>query len=315
VRRERAPSAVQDLASGDFLRNIRDGGPQARQSEGLPPVDPAWIGATAEDTARNVVGALCRHHYGDSVCVDEVLAGPDAARGREYTVTLALSDRHVFGSCHSTQVQDFDRDTTALLEELRRADGWDQRIYRLKVQTPGTDRELAIPDDLWKCELFPCCVHWEAGGKRHCRHLQRLSDGSGAWRLADASPNYQRDRQALTQRQRDLRFDIEDADLIKVSIQVDTKSQKRLQKVKQALQLGHGAELAEGLRHLAAEESEPDDEAAGVEDPEVEDGLEAGASGEEDEGHGAAEEPEGNDEEAEEETEEMEDVLETRSVA
>ena len=35
----------------DFLRRLRDGGPQAASSgRALPPVDPAWIGDTAEAT-------------------------------------------------------------------------------------------------------------------------------------------------------------------------------------------------------------------------------------------------------------------------
>lgn len=298
---------VRDLAGGDFIRNIRDGGPQALQSEGLPPVESAWIGATAEETARNVVDALCQYHYGDSVHVDKVIAGADAARGREYTVTLALADRNIFGSCHSTQVRDFDRDTTALLEELRTVDGWDQRIYRLKVQTPGTDRDLTI-EDLWKCELFPCCVHWERDGKQHCRYLHRVAGANASWRLADCSQNHQKGKSVLTQRQKDQNFTIEDTDLVKVTVQVDSKSYNRLQRVKEAMQLSQEGDLAESLSRLAAEHPE-DGEAAREAADEAEDG--GGLHAEEDEEEPEElEEPEGLEEPEElEETSKMEEEL------
>ena len=42
--------------------------------------------------------ALCRHRFGDRVSVDEVIAGPEAAKGTEFVVTLALSDRTVPGA-------------------------------------------------------------------------------------------------------------------------------------------------------------------------------------------------------------------------
>lgn len=291
MRRGKAPAAVQDLVSSNFLRNLRDGGPQARQSEDLPPIDPAWIGATAEETARNVVGALCRHHYGDSVCVDEVLAGTDAARGRDYTVTLALSDRHVFGSCHSTQIGDFDRDTTALLEELRKLDGWDQRIYKLKVQTPGTDRELAVPEDLWKCELLPCRVHWERDGKRQCRYLHRVPDANATWQLSESEENYQGGRTVLTKKQRELRYTIEDADLVKVSININSRSLKKLQRAKAAKRLAGDGDVQEALRQLGAEEPEEEEEEpeGASEEGELEEEA-AGAPEELEEGGTAAEE-------------------------
>ncbi|CAE7767555.1 Psmd10, partial [Symbiodinium sp. KB8] len=58
-----------DVADG---LNLTDGGPQAMQTEGLPEVEAQWVAEEARDTARNVVNALCRHRFGDKVCVDEV---------------------------------------------------------------------------------------------------------------------------------------------------------------------------------------------------------------------------------------------------
>eukprot|EP00435_Cladocopium_sp_Y103_P001093 s3332_g1.t1 len=50
------PSAVQEiaeLASADFLRRLRDGGPQAERSEDLPVVNASWVAKDAHETARN----------------------------------------------------------------------------------------------------------------------------------------------------------------------------------------------------------------------------------------------------------------------
>lgn len=52
----------------------------------------------AAATARNVVDALCRHRFADRVSVDEVIQGPEQAKGTEFVVTLALSDRTVPGT-------------------------------------------------------------------------------------------------------------------------------------------------------------------------------------------------------------------------
>ncbi|CAK8998099.1 unnamed protein product [Durusdinium trenchii] len=74
------PSAVEELASAEFLQRLRDGGPQAERSEDLPDVDANWVAENANETARNVVTALCQHRFGEKVTVDEVIAGPPGSQ-------------------------------------------------------------------------------------------------------------------------------------------------------------------------------------------------------------------------------------------
>ncbi|CAK8998259.1 unnamed protein product [Durusdinium trenchii] len=204
------PSAVEELASAEFLQRLRDGGPQAERSEDLPDVDANWVAENANETARNVVTALCQHRFGEKVTVDEVIAGPPAAKGTEFIVTLALSDRMVFGSASSGQVQQFDRDTTTLLEQLKELCGWKLGIYRLKVQTPGVEEDLKSLEDLWRCELFPCYVEWVKGTSRFSRYLildrnkTAASDvGVTIWRLADCSENHVKGKLSNKQRSQD----------------------------------------------------------------------------------------------------------------
>lgn len=232
VKRDPPPLAATDLASAEFLSKVRDGGPQAVQAEDLPDVDPAWIGDSPADTARNLVNALCSYHYGDSVSVDQVYEGPEANRGREYVVTLALADPNVFGSCHSQQVRDFDRDTTCLIEELKTMDGWDQPIYKLSVQTPGTDKTMEIPDDLWKCEIFACRVQWEYDAKRDIKYLNRLAGTDHLWRLADIKENWDPQIGGLTERQRDAVFTVYPESVVAATLEANTESNLRLRAIK-----------------------------------------------------------------------------------
>jgi len=232
VKRDPPPLAAEDLASAEFLSKIRDGGPQALQAEDLPDVDSAWIGDSPADTARNLVNALCRYHYGDSVSVDQVYEGPEANRGREYVVTLTLADPNVFGSCHSQQVRDFDRDTTCLIEELKTMDGWDQPIYKLSVQTPGTDKAMEIPDDLWKCEIFACRVQWEYEGKGDIKYLNKLAGSDRLWRLADIKENWDPKIGGLTERQRDALFTVYAESVVAATLQANNESNLRLRAIK-----------------------------------------------------------------------------------
>ncbi|CAE8644808.1 unnamed protein product, partial [Polarella glacialis] len=186
-----------------------DGGPQAKGSEDLPALDPAWVTEDPWQTARNVVNALCQHRFNDRVFVDEVLAGPESARGREFFVTLALADKDVLGSADSGQLKDFDRDTTNLLEQLKeKLGGWMQGIYRLKVQTPGVDKELTLPDDLWKCELFTCRVDWVNGTSRYTKYAVLLSadNATSTWKLADCTENVDVKIGKLTKNQKAARY-------------------------------------------------------------------------------------------------------------
>jgi len=233
VKRDPPPLAARDLASTEFLSKLRDGGPQALQSEDLPDVDPAWIGESPSDTARNLVNALCRYHHGDSVSVDQVYEGPEANRGREYVVTLSLADRNVFGSPHSQQVKDFDRDTTTLIEELKNISGWDQPIYKLSVQTPGTDKIMEIPDDLWKCEIFACRVQWEDDSKRDIKYLNRLAGTEHLWRLANIQENWDpKVGERLTERQREAIFTVHPENIVAATLQANTESNLRLKAIK-----------------------------------------------------------------------------------
>lgn len=232
VKRDAPPLAAADLASAEFLSKLRDGGPQAVQAEDLPAVDPAWIGDSPADTARNLVNVLCRYHYGDSVSVDQVYEGPDANRGREYVVTLALADPNVFGSCHSQQVKEFDRDTTSLIEELKKIDGWDQRIYKLSVQTPGTDKTMEVPDDLWKCEIFACRVRWEYEGKSDTKYLNKLAGTDRLWRLADIKENWDPQVGELTERQREALFTVYPDSIVAATLEANTESNLRLRAIK-----------------------------------------------------------------------------------
>mmetsp|Transcript_49562 Transcript_49562/g.126281 ORF Transcript_49562/g.126281 Transcript_49562/m.126281 type:complete len:122 (-) Transcript_49562:14-379(-) len=66
------PSAVQEYASNEFIRLLRDGGPQAVQAEDLPEVDMNWIGRSPTDTAVNVVNGLCFHRFGEEIYAESV---------------------------------------------------------------------------------------------------------------------------------------------------------------------------------------------------------------------------------------------------
>ncbi|CAK8998257.1 unnamed protein product [Durusdinium trenchii] len=263
------PSAVEELASAEFLQRLRavrqeDGGPQAERSEDLPDVDANWVAENANETARNVVTALCQHRFGEKVTVDEVIAGPPAAKGTEFIVTLALSDRMVFGSASSGQVQQFDRDTTTLLEQLKELCGWKLGIYRLKVQTPGVEEDLKSLEDLWRCELFPCYVEWVKGTSRFSRYLildrnkTAASDvGVTIWRLADCSENHVKGK--LSNKQRSQEFEILHGDFLKVRTHIDKKSYSRIKKAREVLR--------NEVRGVAAALAEPEDDLSG--DPEA----------------------------------------------
>lgn len=258
------PSAVQELASADFLRRLRDGGPQAERSEDLPVVNASWVAKDAHETARNVVNALCQHRFGAGVRVDEVIAGQEAAKGTEFIVTLALSDRSVFGSASSGQVQHFDRDTTALLEQLKELHEWKLGIYRLKVQTPGVEEELKSLDDLWKCEFFPCYVEWVKGTSRYSRYLvldqqktASAKERATIWRLADCSENHIKGHM-LTAKQKSQEFEILHEDFLKVRTHIDKKSYSRIKKAREVLR---------SRPEAATEEEEAEDEDLG--DPEA----------------------------------------------
>lgn len=238
------PAAVEELASAEFLRRMRDGGPQAMQTEGLPEVEAQWVAEEARDTARNVVNALCRHRFGDKVCVDEVFAGPPAAKGTEFIVTLSLADRGALGSASSGQVQSFDRDTTTLLEQLKEKLGWKLGIYRLKVQTPGVEEELRSLDELWKCGLFPCYVEWVRGTSRYSRYLaldrNRTTENATLWRLADCQENHGKTGR-LSAKQRSLEFEILPEEFVKVRTHLDKTSHSRVTKAREVLRKARAA--------------------------------------------------------------------------
>lgn len=227
------PKAVQDLISNDFIRRIRDGGPLAQQSTDLPPTDAAWIDDDSAMTARNVVNALCRRRFGDLVCVDEVIGGPAQARGIEYIVTLSLGDRDLLGSPNSIHLRDFDRDTTAMLEGLKEVEGWRKDIYRLKVQSPGVESDaMRLPEDLWKCEAFPCHVVWEVGSSRYDKYLNIVPGSTNTWRLADTDKNWLKKPQ-LTREQREKTWTIELEDISRIAVHMDSRSHNKLMKLKE----------------------------------------------------------------------------------
>jgi len=248
------PPAVEHLASADFIRHLRDGGPQALQPESLPPVDAGWIGEDPADTVRNLVGALCQHRFGSGVFVEKVEGSPETARGREYLVTLSLANRTVLGSCLSAQIQNFDRDTTTLLEALREVNGWNQPVYKLKVQTPGAESELRVPEDLWKCDIFPCRVTWVNGTSRYDKYLSRIPDTT-VWKLADTEKNYGH-QPRLTERQKDLRITIEPSQIVSVYIIIDRRSHGMLKSAREAIRSGREGANESGV----ADDDEGDEE-------------------------------------------------------
>lgn len=262
-RQKRPPPGVDQISSADFIRHIRDGGPQAIQSEGLPLVDSTWIGSSPEETARIVVNKLCHYRFGDGVCVDEVFAGPDSPRGTEYVISLTLADRMILGSCHSTQIQHFDRDTTCLLESLKELDGWNQPIYKLEVRTPGVEKDLKVPDDLWRCELFASHVTWSPGGeKRYNKHLTRVPNNSTLWRLADVNENYKPKKQTLDKQQQAKIYTIEEDWIQKVSLHMDSKSRNKLEKARKQVREAQssGQESPDVVDILKGELTAEDDE-------------------------------------------------------
>jgi len=113
------PNVVEEFVSNEFIRMLRDGGPQAMKAEDLPELSLDWIGKTPAATAKNVVNALCFHRFGERVYVDRVHVVSDRARGVDFLVTLNLAAREILGSCNSINVRNFDRDTKELLELLK----------------------------------------------------------------------------------------------------------------------------------------------------------------------------------------------------
>ncbi|CAK0893992.1 unnamed protein product [Prorocentrum cordatum] len=231
VDRPALPSSVSQLASTVFLRHVRDGGPAAAELGGLPPADPKWIAEDEFGTARNVVNALCCHRFGEGVYVESVDRLVDRGQaGAEYVVTLSLSDRSIFGSCDSGQCQHFDRDTTSLLEALKELDGWNQKIYKLKVQTPNS-HALKVPDDLWRCEVFPCLVVQKSGQRQY---LNRVEGTTDLWRLARCKENYQ-DTGRLTPEEEKLRLNIPPESILRATVHVDRKSRLAMEEARRTL--------------------------------------------------------------------------------
>lgn len=234
--RDSPPSAVTDLASAEFISRLRDDGPQEVMSEGLPEADPAWIlPKDAAGTARNVAEALCKFRFGSEVVVDEVRGGFEG-----FLVTLALADGGILGSCFSNQVRRFDKDlqrTVVALDEM--TDG-DQPLNKLRVQTLGVDYELEIPEDLWRCELFPCKVRWRIGAKNSnkcdTKYLQRVRGKTEMWKLADTPENHPPGKHRLTKKQEMAAYEIEVDRIVSATVHMDSRSQRKLRKAKLAMQ-------------------------------------------------------------------------------
>lgn len=312
AQRKPLPPEVEHLISSNFIQRIRDSGPLDIAPEGidLPEVDAAWIADNPEDTARNVVNALCVHRFGESVCVDQVIGGSDAARGREYKVTLSLTDRAILGSCVSSQVQQFDKCTESLLESLRELDGWTQPIYRLTVQTSGLD-DLILPDDLWRCDHFPCEVTWQnSDGKTRTDFLKRWHNETESWSLAGCAENWGKTGH-LTNQQKAMQFSIPSEAIQRARLHLDGRSQRLLRVAKQALRLRETHGLFSATRppvaDLMASEEGRAALAAAFAEADAQDAVDAGAAAnteeedeEETEGGGEEETEEGDDEETEE---------------
>eukprot|EP00971_Amphidinium_carterae_P217169 4311256-Amphidinium_carterae.1 len=142
------------------------------------------------------------------------------------------------------EVANFDRDTTILMENLRKLAGNDLITYRLKVQTSGMDSPLS-EREFWKCEIFPCKVRWREEGKVQTQYLSR-SATDGKWRLASCVENWG-NRGRLTKAQKEVVYDFSAKDIQDVVVHVDRRSQDQLYAAKTALKHAEEVAAEEGL--------------------------------------------------------------------
>lgn len=238
--RDAPPPDVQKLSSADFIRHFRDGGPQEIVSDTLPDVDVGWIvPGNPEGTVITAALALCKFRFGDDVTLDSVISHPMSQRGFGYLVTLALADGTVLGSCLSRQIGYFDKDLTRLLQALREKQHWSDVGWKISTQTLGAENPLEGPDDLWRCELFPCKVMWNHDGDRYRRDLKYLNKVLGEeklWKLADVKENREPGMFQLHWKVARANFTIYPEHITAVTVLLDARSQRRLRKAKLAMQ-------------------------------------------------------------------------------